>query len=113
MPKRKLFFWSAVCLVGVAAMIATRAPRIFAQDAARAAGTEDEKRWQAVAPGQVEPRSGEINVAAPVIGVISEVLVKPNDTVFAGEALVRLDDDEARARLVLCGGAGRHAQAGA
>jgi HlyD family secretion protein len=99
MPKRKIFFWSAACLVVVAAVIATLAPRIFAQDAAWAAGTEDEKRWQAVAPGQVEPRSGEINIAAPVIGVISEVLVKPNDTVFAGEALVRLEDDEARARL--------------
>lgn len=99
MPKRKLFFWSAVCLVAIATLIATLASRTSPQDAARAAGTEDEKRWQAVAPGEVEPRSGEINIAAPVIGMISEVLVKPNDTVFAGEALLRLDDDEARARL--------------
>jgi HlyD family secretion protein len=99
MPKRKILFWSAAGLAAVAAIAATLVSRIPAQDAARAAANEDEKRWQAVAPGQVEPRSGEITIAAPVLGLISQVLVKPNDTVFAGEALVRLDDDEARARV--------------
>jgi HlyD family secretion protein len=77
------------------------APRAHAQEAARPAKAEtpDEKRWQAVAPGRVEPASGEIKMVAPVIGVIGEVLVKANDKVFAGEALVRLDDSEALARL--------------
>ena len=43
--------------------------------------------------------SREIKVAAPVMGRIAEVLVKPNDKVAAGELLVRLDDVEAQARL--------------
>ncbi|MBV9563627.1 MAG: efflux RND transporter periplasmic adaptor subunit [Bradyrhizobium sp.] len=58
-----------------------------------------EKGWRAVAPGRVEPLSGTIRVAVPVAGVIGEVLIKANDTVFAGEPLIRLDDREARARL--------------
>src|SRR5215470_8335928 len=59
----------------------------------------DDKRWLAVAPGRVEPSSGIIKVAVPVMGVISEVLVRANDTVFAGEPLIHLVDREARAQL--------------
>ena len=55
--------------------------------------------WAAVAPGLVEPRSGEIRIFAPVIGRISEVPVAVNDQVLADEPLVRLDDEEARARV--------------
>ena len=55
--------------------------------------------WAAVAPGRVEPRSREIKIAAPLPARIAEVLVKANDEVFAGELLVRLDDEEALARL--------------
>lgn len=58
-----------------------------------------EKRWQAVAPGRVEACSGHIKVASAVIGVVQKVLVKANDKVFAGEALIQLADDELRARL--------------
>jgi HlyD family secretion protein len=67
---------------------------------ATAAETPDSKLWQAVAPGRVEPQSGEIKIVSPVIGRIGEVLVKVNDKVFAGEPLIRLDDDETQARLV-------------
>ena len=49
--------------------------------------------------GCVEPRSGEIKVAAPVPGRIADVLVKANEDVFAGQLLVRLDDEEALARV--------------
>jgi HlyD family secretion protein len=68
---------------------------------ARAAANDqaDDKRWLAVAPGRVEPSSGIIKVAAPVMAVISAVLVKANDTVFAGEPLIHLADREARAQL--------------
>jgi HlyD family secretion protein len=52
-----------------------------------------------VAPGRVEPFSGAIKIAAPVMDVIAQVLVKVNDKVFAGEPLIRLTDNEARARL--------------
>jgi HlyD family secretion protein len=67
---------------------------------ATAAETPDKKLWQAVAPGRIEPQSGEIRIAAPVIGRISKVLVSVNDKVFAGEPLIRLEDDEAQARLL-------------
>jgi len=66
----------------------------------RAAETPDNKLWQAVAPGRVESWSGEIKVSAPVVGRIGEVLVKVNDKVFAGEPLIRLEDDETQARLL-------------
>ena len=59
----------------------------------------DDKNWQAVAPGLVEPRSGEIKVAAPVIGVVSEVMVQSGDKVIADEPLIHLDDEGARARV--------------
>jgi HlyD family secretion protein len=55
--------------------------------------------WAAVAPGLVEPRSGEIRIFAPVVGRIGEVPVAVNDKVLADEPLVRLDDEEARARV--------------
>jgi HlyD family secretion protein len=60
----------------------------------------EDKNWQAVAPGLVEPRSGEIKIAAPAIGVISEVMVQAGDKVTAEEPLIRLDDEAARARVV-------------
>jgi HlyD family secretion protein len=56
--------------------------------------------WEAVTLGRVEPRSGEIKIAAPLPGGrIADVLVKANEEVFAGELLVRLDDDEALAHV--------------
>jgi HlyD family secretion protein len=63
------------------------------------AGAPEDKRWQAVAPGSVEPCSGQIKVGSPGIGLVDKVLVKANDTVFAGEPLIHLSDDELVARL--------------
>ena len=102
-PNRKASISIAVCLLGLAGAVAALAPRTSAQEARRPARADslDEKRWEAVAPGRVEPWSGEIKIAAPIVGRIAEVLVKTNDKVFAGELLVRLDDDEARARVVV------------
>jgi HlyD family secretion protein len=88
----------AIAVALALAMLATRTGERESASAARpeAAG---EKRWQAVAPGRVEPVSGTIKVAAPAMGAIAQVLVKVNDKVFAGEPLIRLVDTEARARL--------------
>jgi HlyD family secretion protein len=94
--------WAAgVGAVAVALALAVLAARTGEQESARAARPEanDDKRWQTVAPGRIEPASGTIKVAAPVMGVIAQVLVKVNDKVFAGEPLIRLVDTEARARL--------------
>jgi HlyD family secretion protein len=79
---------------------ATLAPRLNAEDAAGAkgAGATDKRGWQAVAPGRVEPMSGEIRIASLVPGRIAAVMVKANDKVFAGEPLIRLEDGDARAQ---------------
>lgn len=55
--------------------------------------------WLAAAPGKVEPKTGLVRVGAQLLGRIAEVTVKLNDKVEDGELLIRLDDDEARARL--------------
>src|SRR5262245_30083338 len=88
--------------------LAALAARTDAQDAPRAPRLEaaDDKRWQTVAPGRVEPSSGEIKIAAPAMGVIAQVLVKVNDKVSAGEPLIRLIDNEAQARLAARGAQG-------
>src|SRR5262249_52899037 len=60
---------------------------------------EAHNKWRAVAPGLVEPRTGEIKVMAPLIGIVSQVLVRTGDKVLADAPLIRLDDEEARARI--------------
>ncbi len=55
--------------------------------------------WSATASGRVEPRDGEIRVGAQAPGRITEVVVRLNDRVIAGDLLVRLEDDEARAKV--------------
>ena len=59
-----------------------------------------DRKWLAVAPGRIEPPSGLIKIAAPTVGVVKKVLVKVNDTVFAGEPLILLNDDEIRSRYL-------------
>jgi HlyD family secretion protein len=55
--------------------------------------------WLAAAPGRIEPKWGLVRVGAQLVGRIAEVAVDLNDKVEEGELLIRLDDDEARARL--------------
>ena len=100
-PKHKAAVLVVLGAVAVGLAFAALAPRMGAEEAGRATRPDapDEKRWQAVAPGRVEPASGEIKIVAPVVGVIGQVLVKANDKVFTGEPLVRLTDNEALARL--------------
>jgi HlyD family secretion protein len=63
------------------------------------AGKPDNTRWEIIAAGRVEPRSGEINLAAPLFARVADVPVTAGDKVAAGDLLVRLEDDEARARV--------------
>jgi len=94
-PLRAIVWLAAAmaCLPGPAQSPAQESP-----GAARSRSAP-QGRWAATAPGRVESRSQEIRIAAPVPGRIAEVLAKANDDVFAGELLVRLDDQEAIARV--------------
>jgi HlyD family secretion protein len=85
----------------LACSVAGSAFSLHAEDMAPASRAKfgDEKRWQAIAPGRVEPISGEIKVVASKADLIGEVLVKAGDKVSAGEPLVRLHDPEFYARL--------------
>lgn len=56
-------------------------------------------RWEAAAPGRVEPTGGEIRIGSVVPGRIVEIGVQAGDRITAGDALVRLSDDEALARV--------------
>jgi HlyD family secretion protein len=100
-PEAKAAALIALSLLGLASVFVALVPRMHAEETVQAARAEavEEKRWQAVAPGRVESWSGEIKITAPVAGLIGEVLVKPNDKVFAGEPLLRLRDNEIQARL--------------
>jgi HlyD family secretion protein len=98
---------SLVLIAGAIAVIApdldddrpaTTAAAATAEQQQPATTGQGDKRWRAVAPGRVEPPSGIIKVAAPTIGVVSKVLVNVNDTVFAGEPLIQLNDSEIRSR---------------
>jgi HlyD family secretion protein len=86
---------------GIVALVTATTQPIGAQETADSKADNNSKSWQAVAPGLVEARSGEIKIWAPVIGRISEIPVNANDKVLAGEPLVRLDDQEARARIAM------------
>jgi len=99
--KRKIALLAAVLLTAATAMIPQFAVRFRADElpAVSLGSGREASSWAAVAPGRVEPRSREIKVAASLPGRIAEVLVKANDEVFAGELLLRLDDEEALARL--------------
>ena len=87
-------FIAAAAFIGFATTVRVEPPA-----RSMTAGAPEDKRWQAVAPGHVEPCSGQIKVAAEGIGPVDKVMVKANDTVFAGEPLIHLADDEPKARL--------------
>ncbi len=55
--------------------------------------------YVAAAPGRVEAKGGAVNIGAPQVGRVAQVLVAVNDKVEEGELLVRLDDAEFRAKL--------------
>jgi HlyD family secretion protein len=106
-PKRRIL-WKLSLLTIIAAgagafgavnlsysdLITTKADDTLKSDAAMSKIT-----WVAAAPGRIEPRSGTVRVGSALLGRIAEVAVKQNDKVEEGELLIRLDDDEARARL--------------
>jgi HlyD family secretion protein len=97
---RKILLLGAVVLLTAASTL-PEFTQEFRADELRPApsGAATRGSWEAVTLGRVEPRSGEIRIAAAAPGRIAEVPVKANEDVFAGELLVRLDDQEALARV--------------
>jgi HlyD family secretion protein len=95
--KKRVIIWSILgaSLAGIA--VAAAAQGIGAPQAATA--RSDDQNWLAVAPGLIEPKSGQIKILSTAIGPITRVLVHPNDKVLTGQLLVTLDDQEALAQV--------------
>jgi HlyD family secretion protein len=88
----------------ICVLAAVAALQVVASNAARAqqpapSDKPENNRWEIITTGRVEPRSGEIKIAAPVLARAAAVPAKAGDMVQAGDLLVRLEDDEARARV--------------
>ena len=100
-PQFKFVAGAVLACIGLGTIVAfttvVKPPQGTMHDTAEVTGSTH--GWQAVAPGRVEPLSGETKISSPAVGVVTEVLVKANDTVFAGEPLIRFQNDEVRARL--------------
>jgi HlyD family secretion protein len=77
----------------------TSAAGVPAAQAQRTPTTTRAGGWSASASGRVEPRDGEVRIGAQMPGKVAQVLVRMNDTVKAGDVLVRLSDEEAMAKL--------------
>jgi HlyD family secretion protein len=97
---RKILLLGALVLLTVASTLPEFAQEFRADELHPASsGSAIRDSWEAVTLGRVEPRSGEIKIAASLPGRIADVPVKANEDVFAGELLVRLDDQEALASV--------------
>src|SRR5262245_47491439 len=77
---RKQIILGMLCVLAVTGALAPFFLATHAQEPARPkdANAADEKRWQTVAPGRVEPWSGEIRIGSPAVGRIGAVLVSIN-----------------------------------
>src|SRR5712671_3467563 len=64
-----------------------------------AARPQLEATWAAAAPGRVEPRGRELRIGASAPAIIKEVQVQLNDHVRMGDLLIRLEDEELKAKL--------------
>jgi HlyD family secretion protein len=62
-------------------------------------GATEHTNWAASATGRVEPKSGEVRIAADAPGRIDAVAVDINDRVRDGDLLVKLDDSAALAKV--------------
>lgn len=68
---------------------------------AHAAGTSGPRpMWAASATGRVEPRGGEIRIAAEIPARIVDVVAETNDRVTAGDLLVQLDSSDLDQKLI-------------
>ncbi len=90
---------AAVAGAGGSLIVARTGITVAAPIKEEAAPVKAKIDWLAAAPGRVEPKFGLVRISAQLPGRIADVNVKLNDEVEDGELLIRLDDEEARARL--------------
>ena len=62
-------------------------------------GAQVAQKWEASAPGRVEPKGGKVQIRPETSGLVVEVLAAVNDRVKAGDPLAILKSDEIRAKL--------------
>ncbi len=74
-------------------------PATAASTTATTPAAPAEVAWVAAAPGRVESKSGEIRIGTALLGRVARADVAMNARVEANEVLVKLEDDEPRARL--------------
>ena len=84
----------------IEATVATSQPPAQGSTAAVAPMPAKSGGWAASAPGRIEPKGGEYRIGTQVPGRVAEVVVQANDRVVAGDLLIRVDDEEAQAKLV-------------
>lgn len=100
MSKRKLVVLAAIGMLGIVVALVPLLLPTSAQESTRSnRAVAEVKGLQAVAPGRVEPKSEKIRIGSLEAGRVGQVLVKINDTVVAGEVLIRIDNDEVRTRF--------------
>ena len=84
----------------IEATVATSQPPAQGSTAAVAPMPAKSGGWAASAHGRIEPKGGEYRIGTQVPGRVAEVVVQANDRVVAGDLLIRVDDEEAQAKLV-------------
>ena len=100
MSKRKLVVLAAIGMLGIVVALVPLLLPTSAQESTRSnRAVAEVKVLQAVAPGRVEPKSEKIRIGSLEAGRVGQVLVKINDTVVAGEVLIRIDNAEVRTRF--------------
>jgi HlyD family secretion protein len=100
-PRRRAGSARGVAVAALAAAVAVLSPAgsPLSLQLVSGAAAADRAPYVAAAPGRVEARGGAVNIGAPQVGRVADVLIAVNDKVEEGELLVRLDDAEFRAKL--------------
>jgi HlyD family secretion protein len=87
------------CVLAAVAALHVAEPNAGRAQQAPPADKPENNRWEIITTGRIEPRSGEIKIAAPILARVADVPARAGDKVLPGDLLVRLEDDEARARV--------------
>jgi HlyD family secretion protein len=90
---------TSVMLNQLTPQLSPNAQQIAGGNAQAADTTLTRPVWAASATGRVEPKDGEVRIAAEVPARIVDVIANTNDKVAKGDLLVRLDSDDLQPKL--------------